>query len=148
MPQNEQKRDAKPGGETQLQGWPGYRTRDNRSGLDPIDSRAEAAHMGGTFFYNLFTLRLRSRNPFYLLLMFLFGVVPFSTLAVLIFSTIVSENPSSWSSLIFPFLALIITGALAISFVLSVLQIAGLISSPKSAKSSQQNVKKKRKDHK
>jgi hypothetical protein len=67
MPQNKQKRDAKLGGETQLQGWPGYRTRDNRSGLDPLDTQPEAAHMEGTFFHNLFTLRLRTRNPFYLI---------------------------------------------------------------------------------
>lgn len=43
MAQNKQKKDENIDG-TQLPGWPGYRTRSNRSGLDPLDTRSEAAH--------------------------------------------------------------------------------------------------------
>jgi hypothetical protein len=145
MPQNNQKTKAKPGSEAKLQGWPGYRTRDHRSGLDPLDSEAEAGHMGGTFFRDLFTLRLRTRNPFYLIMMFLFGVVPFLILVVLIFSTVFGESPIHWTLLVSPFLFLIVTGVLAINFVLNILQMAGVISSPKTVKSAQQNNKKREK---
>jgi hypothetical protein len=36
-----------------LRGWPSYRTRDDRSGLDPIDTRAEAAHTAGAMIQKL-----------------------------------------------------------------------------------------------
>ena len=81
MPRNKPKRDDTPEG-SELPGWPGYRTRPNRSGLDPLDSRAEAGHMGGTFLRRLFTFKARTRNPVYLVLMFIFGVIPFLTLVV------------------------------------------------------------------
>ena len=42
-----------------LPGWPGYRTRDGRSGYDPIDTRTEAAHTAGAFIQRLFTGQLR-----------------------------------------------------------------------------------------
>jgi len=58
-----------------LPGWPGYRTRDDRSGYDPIDTRIEAAHVSGTFIQNLFAGRLRIRNPVALVLSGLFGLL-------------------------------------------------------------------------
>jgi hypothetical protein len=58
-----------------LPGWPGYRTRDGRSGYDPIDTRTEAAHTFGTFIQNLFTGQLRIRNPIYLFLSGVLGLV-------------------------------------------------------------------------
>jgi len=70
MPQNKQKRDERLGGEGTIRGLPGYRTRDDRSGLDPVDTPAEAAHMEGVFYRNILYLRLRTRNKFYLALMF------------------------------------------------------------------------------
>jgi hypothetical protein len=73
MPQNKSKRNAYMDGENQLPGVPGYRTRQGRSGYDPLDTNREAAFMEGTFYRNLFTLRLRTRNTFYLILMFIFG---------------------------------------------------------------------------
>jgi hypothetical protein len=75
MPQNKMKRNAYLDGESQLPGLPGYRTRQGRSGYDPLDTNREAAFMEGTFYRNLFTLRLRTRNAFYLVLMFIFGTV-------------------------------------------------------------------------
>ena len=50
-----------------LPGMPGYRTRDGRSGYDPIDMRTEAAHTAGTLLYKLF--RGRIKNPIYLILL-------------------------------------------------------------------------------
>ena len=57
-----------------LPGWPGYRTRSNRSGLDPVDSYREQAFLEGMFIRKLFPLQLRTRNRFYLFLMLLFGL--------------------------------------------------------------------------
>jgi len=155
MPQNKQKRELNLSGGTPIFGMPGYRTRDDRSGLDPLETRAEAAHMEGVFYRNLFTLQLRTRNPFYLILMFLFGAIPFSALTFLIFSVLFSESSSNWVSLIFPMLFFIVTGALTINFILSILQITGLISSAKPLQFVQKNIKaqekklpKRRKDFK
>jgi hypothetical protein len=114
-----------------LRGWPGYRTRDNRSGLDPIDTRAEAAHLGGTFLHDVLTLGLRTRNPFHLTMLFLFGVIPFVFLAFLVFGTLSSGIPSNWSALILPVFLLIATVALTINFALSILHIIGIIHRPK-----------------
>ena len=78
-----------------VQGQPGYRTRNNLSGLDPVDTAAESAHMQGVFLRLLFTLRLRTRNPVYLTAMFVIGVgmlvlsVPFITV---IFSPPATES--------------------------------------------------------
>lgn len=57
-----------------LPGWPGYRTRDGRSGYDPIDTRTEAAHTVGTFIQYLFTGRLRIKNPIYLVISGVLGL--------------------------------------------------------------------------
>ena len=127
MMQERPKKDTKQAPETQLRGWPGYRTRDNRSGLDPLDSRAEAAHVGGTLLRQVLTLRLRTRNPLALLMLFLLGVLPFIFLAYLIFGTLFSGNPFrgpldgvSLPGLVLTFVFLLLTGALAVNFVLSI----------------------------
>jgi len=57
-----------------LQGWPGYRTRAGRSGLDPIDNDMEGGHMAGVFIRRLLTGRLRTRNPLSLLVWAVVGV--------------------------------------------------------------------------
>jgi hypothetical protein len=57
-----------------LQGYPGYRTRAGRSGLDPVDNDAEGGHMAGVFIRRLLTGKLRTRNPFALLLLALLGL--------------------------------------------------------------------------
>ena len=138
MAQNKQRQNVNLMSGGQIRGFPGYRTRENRSGLDPLDARAEAAFMSGTLYRNLYTLRLRTRNPFHLALMFIFGVVPFLgsvALAVATFAT----SPS-WLILIFPSL---ITIPLSINFILSILQIAGVIHPLKSIESIQQNAKRR-----
>jgi len=140
MPQNKQRQNDYLDGGVQIRGFPGYRTRENRSGLDPLDTRAEAAFMEGTFYRNLYTLRLRTRNSFYLVLMFVFGVVPFSGSVALAIATFTTS--ASWLILILPSL---ITFPLTINFVLSILQIAGLIPAQKSIKSIQENIKKRNK---
>jgi hypothetical protein len=56
-----------------LPDWPGYRTRNGRSGYDPIDTRTEAAHTAGTIIQKLFTGRIR--NPVYLFLLGVLGLV-------------------------------------------------------------------------
>lgn len=57
-----------------LPGWPGYRNRVGRSGLDPLDNQFEWAQMQGRFVRALFTARLRSDEPAYLALMALAGL--------------------------------------------------------------------------
>ena len=47
----------------------GYRTRGGRTGLDPIDSQLESSRMEGVFFRKLFTGRLRTHKPLYLVIM-------------------------------------------------------------------------------
>jgi hypothetical protein len=74
MPQNKLKRNSILEGNNILRGWPGYRTRPGRSGYDPIDSSAEESHLEGIFLRNLFTLKLITRNPFYLFLMGFIGI--------------------------------------------------------------------------
>jgi hypothetical protein len=57
-----------------IPGWPGYRTRNGRSGYDPIDTRTEAAHTLSAFIRGLFTGRLRIKNPILLFLSGLLGL--------------------------------------------------------------------------
>ena len=45
-----------------------------RSGLDPLDTSRTAASIEGWFLRRLFTLKLRTRNIFSLLVMLLFGI--------------------------------------------------------------------------
>jgi cytochrome c biogenesis protein CcdA len=133
-------------GGNQLRGWPGYRTRPNRSGLDPLDTRAEAAHMEGTFIRSIFTLRARTRNPFYLVLMFIFGVIPFFVLTAFLISAVGQPNQYPWIALIYLISGLLITGALALNFLLSMLELLGVVSSQKNKtpdRSHVQNYKKK-----
>jgi tetratricopeptide (TPR) repeat protein len=58
-----------------LRGWPGHRNRQGRIGLDPLDTDFEQAHIEGTIIRKLITLKLRTRNPFYLLLMSFVGLI-------------------------------------------------------------------------
>lgn len=58
-----------------LKGWPGHRTRPGRSGYDPLDSDFEYAQMQGRIMRMLFTKKLRTHNPFYLLFMTLVGMI-------------------------------------------------------------------------
>lgn len=77
---NDKDKQNKPG--ALLPGQPGYRTRDGRTGLDPIDMRTEAAHTAGTLLYKLF--RGRIRNPLYLFLLGVLGLVLITPLVLAI----------------------------------------------------------------
>jgi hypothetical protein len=56
-------------------GWPGYRHRPGRSGYDPLENDFEAAHMQGVLLRLVLKRRIRTRNPVYLALMTIFGMV-------------------------------------------------------------------------
>jgi len=85
-----------------LPGWPGYRTRDGRSGYDPIDTRTEAAHVSGSFLQKLFAGQLRIKNPIVLFLSGVLGLVLIAPLLLAIFE-VSSGNLSSLGAWI-PFL--------------------------------------------
>jgi hypothetical protein len=63
------------GASNSLRGWPGYRTRRGRSGLDPIDSGAEEGHMLGILVHDLLSGKLRTKNPFFLVLLAVLGIL-------------------------------------------------------------------------
>ncbi len=67
-----------------LVGSAGHRTRQGRSGYDPIDRNAEQARMEGVMIWLLLTRKFRTRNPIYLIVMAcmgilfsLYGIAPF-----------------------------------------------------------------------
>ena len=128
----------------ELPGWPGYRTRSNRSGLDPLDTRSEAAHMQGTFLRNIFTLRARTRNPFYLFLMFVFGVAPFLTSMAVMISGMPAAEGFSLARIIYLIVFIFVTGAVTINFLLSILEILGIIPARKQMEKSQARTKKRK----
>ena len=132
MPQNKQKRDVQIYGD--LRGQPGYRTRPNRSGLDPVNSPAEEAFMEGTFIRNVFTLKARTHNPFYLILMFVFGVIPFPILVLAISNVPADEFGNIVFQvlflLLFGFITLL-TGAITVNFLLSILELTKIICPPR-----------------
>ncbi len=89
-----------------LPGWAGHRTRQDRSGFDPLDTDFELAHIQGVIIHQLFTGRIRPRNPVSLVLMFLLSsvfilpllvlTVPYRPdwfMALLIFDWIVTSSP-------------------------------------------------------
>jgi tetratricopeptide (TPR) repeat protein len=66
-------------------GWPGHRTMQGRSGLDPLENEFEFAHIQGVILRKLWAHKLRTKNPAYLLFMtvvgalyFLYGAAPFA----------------------------------------------------------------------
>jgi hypothetical protein len=140
MSQNKQKKDENIEG-SQLPGWPGYRTRSSRSGLDPLDTRSEAAHMEGVFLRNIFTLRARTRNPLLLIMMFVFGVVPFTLLLALLF---LDFPQLDLYLIIFGTLLVLITGAITVNFLLSILEILKIIPYQKRPEFSRAKIKKKK----
>jgi hypothetical protein len=154
MPQNKLRRDPN-FSSGNIPGFPGYRTRDGRSGYDPLDTNREAAYMEGTFYRNIFTLQARTRNIFYLVMMFVFGVIPFAILLFAIIITVTdvlkSGDTSTLGSLFMPVLFAAITGAITINFVLSILEIGKIIpplyKNPlQSSKERKKKMPKRRKD--
>lgn len=105
-----------------LPGWPGYRTREGRSGYDPIDTRTEAAHTAGTIIQRLVSGQIR--NPISLFLLGVLGLVLISPL-VLAITGIMNGSQLPWSAWLF----LLITGicglAILINFIRNLLRIFG-----------------------
>jgi hypothetical protein len=87
-----------------LPGWPGYRTRGGRSGLDPIDNNTEAGHTVGTFLQGLISGQLIIRNP---LSLFFWGLVVLLILipSCLAIFDMVIRNAILWETGIYLFVA-------------------------------------------
>src|SRR5687768_13807589 len=92
--QKTKKREDQISSSDQLPGWPGYRTREGRSGYDPIDTRTEAAHTAGTIIRTLFTGNIQ--NFLHLLLLGVLGLVLISPL-ILAISEFVNGNTLPWN---------------------------------------------------
>ena len=156
MAQNKEKRNLGFGSE--IRGMPGYRTRLNRSGLDPLDSSSESAYIEGTFLRRLFTLKVRSHNLFSLVMMFMLGIVPFpipTYLLVSIPAQSVQNNPITFSLIVFIAMTLFIfgiftaaTGALSVNFILSLLEMFKVIPSSKVIRPIDRDNKRKKKQPK
>jgi hypothetical protein len=65
-----------------LIGSPGYRSRLSKTGLDPLDSQFELAHMQGLITHQLLTGKFRTHNSFYLCIMLLLGILGVSPLLI------------------------------------------------------------------
>ena len=61
--------------ERYLVGWPGYRNVNGRSGLGYVETQAEWAHMRGRLFQQMYVGKVITRNPIFLLGMFIVGVI-------------------------------------------------------------------------
>ena len=60
-----------------IPGWPGHRTMQGRSGLDPLENDFEFAHIQGVILRKLWTRKFRTKNPAHLLLMAVVGTIYF-----------------------------------------------------------------------
>jgi hypothetical protein len=58
----------------QLPGWPGYRNRPGCSGLDPLATSFEEAHIQGRVIRMLLDRRWYTRNPIYVLALALYAI--------------------------------------------------------------------------
>lgn len=58
-----------------LMGWPGYRNADGRSGLGYFETQSEWAHMQGTMIRMMIVGEVITRNPIFLLFMFIVGMI-------------------------------------------------------------------------
>lgn len=90
-----------------LPGWPGYRTREGRSGYDPIDTRTEAAHTAGTLLQRFFSGQVST--PLQTILLGFVGLVLVVPLALGVSETL-KGHPLPWNAWLF----LAITGTAGI----------------------------------
>jgi hypothetical protein len=102
-----------------LPGWPGYRTREGRSGYDPIDTRTEAAHTAGTILQKLFTGRMR--NPINLVFLAVLGLVLLTPL-VLAISELMSGHVLPWNAWLFVSITGIAGLVILINFIKNLIQ--------------------------
>ncbi len=103
-----------------MPGWPGYRTREGRSGYDPIDTRTEAAHTAGTILQKLLTGQMR--NPIHLALLGILGLILITPL-VLAISEIKYGNVLPWNAWIFLLIIGVIGLAILINFIKNLIKI-------------------------
>ncbi len=59
-------------------GWPGWRTRQGRSGFDPIDYQIEFAHIQGVFIRQFLTFTYRTRDPLALFFVGSYAAIAFT----------------------------------------------------------------------
>ena len=95
-----------------LPGWPGYRTRDGRTGYDPIDTRSEAAHSAGTIIQKLIAGRIR--KPLHLFLLSLLGLILITPLVLAILETM-NGNPFPWNA----WILILITGFVGLAVLIN-----------------------------
>jgi hypothetical protein len=100
---------------TLLPGQPGYRTRNGRSGLDPIDMRTEAAHTAGTLLKRPFTGHIR--NPFALLLLAVLGLALITPFAVAVSDL---NNADQFS--LYAWIILFITGLVGLALLVNIIR--------------------------
>jgi hypothetical protein len=102
-----------------LPGEPGYRTRAGRSGLDPIDTRTEAAHTAGTILQKLFTGR--TRNPVHLVVLGVFGLVLLAPL-ILAISELMNRHVLPWNAWLFVSITGLVGLVILINFIKHLIQ--------------------------
>ena len=82
-----------------LIGWPGYRNARNRSGLGYVETQAEWAQMQGRIFRMLLERKVITRNPIFLIGIFIVGTI-YSLPVVLGILEILAGNTGIWMVLI------------------------------------------------
>jgi hypothetical protein len=90
-------------------GWPGYRTRDGRSGYDPVDSGTESGHVFGVYIQRFFTCQIKTKNPIHLFLLAIFGL-----LLVLPFAFAIIENFSGNPMTLDGWIFITVTGVIGV----------------------------------
>jgi hypothetical protein len=109
-----------------LIGWPGYRTRSNKSGLGYVETVAELAHMEGVMIRWLMTGKFRTHNPFYLIAMAVMGSFYGGIPAILILHEVIVNGRWSVFVLLLTALPNIAIGLLLlVNLVLSILDRNG-----------------------
>jgi hypothetical protein len=106
---------------TVLPGQPGYRTRDGRTGYDPVDTSTETGRTAGTFIQRLFTGQSRIQNPFTL---FLFAAIGLGLILPLFVAIVemLNGNLFSWDAWIFLLITSIVGLAVLFIFIKNLLR--------------------------
>ena len=99
-----------------IEGQPGYRTREGRSGYDPLDTSTETGFMLGVFVQRLFSGKLRTRNPFFLVLMAVVSLLGISPLLLIVIDAF-KGNPTPVGGLVLIILGGLIGIAMLINLV-------------------------------
>lgn len=115
-----QKEKERPAASDGLPGWPGYRTREGRSGYDPIDTRTEAAHTAGTLLQRLF--RGEVKHPLSLVLLGVLGLI-LTTPLILALVEARNGNLLPWNAWIFLVLAGIAGVMILVNFVRNLITV-------------------------